>query len=379
MRKIIISSYFLVLILFSLFSYLFIDPNFVYLNNFYWGFAFSERFAVTTFYVLFILGFFGFYLYFLKLFREKIVNLKQFKLILLGTLSILFFSYPAMVSYDIFNYTTTAKVLFGYFENPYVVMPIEFPGETFLSYTHASNKIALYGPFWLILTGIPFVLGLGNFLIILLNFKIMISLFYLFSVYLIYKLTKNLNQVVLFALNPLVVIESLVSGHNDIVMMFFVLLSFYLFKNKKIFMSIIFITLSIFIKYATLFLLPVFLYLIFMHFRNKKIDWKKIYLAATASMSIIFFLSPVREEIYPWYGIWFLIFVPFIKNRMIKYIALTFSFSLLLRYIPFMYLGTYFGPTPIIKMALTFVPIIIVVLVLFKNYPVLFFNRFLKK
>ena len=79
-------------------------------------------------------------------------------------------------------------------------------------------------------------------------------------------------------------------------------------------------------------------------------------------MFVIFFLSPLREEIYPWYGIWFIVFVALIpKYKLLYFVTVLLSFVLLLRYVPFMYLGTYFGPTPFIKITVTFVPLMVLI------------------
>jgi hypothetical protein len=282
------------------------------------------------------------------------------------TVILLLFSYPAMLSYDIFNYIATAKVLFFYHENPYIIMPIEFTKDLLLSFTHAANKIALYGPVWIILSVVPYCMGFGQFLLILLNLKLFTVLFYVGTTYLVWKISKNIFSVVLFSLNPLIIIEILVSGHNDIVMIFFALLSFFLLMKKRIIVAFFFLFLAILIKYATLFLIPVFFYTVWKLFKKQKVDWEKIYIASSLSMFVIFLLSPLREEIYPWYAIWFLPFVSLVhKSKMLLYIALAFSFGLLLRYVPFMLFGTHFGLTPFLKTAVTFIPVFFVLIYIF--------------
>lgn len=361
MKKVFLAIYVLGLICLVIFSYLFVDPNLSYLNRFYWGFATQKRIATALIYIVLILLFFALYFIFLWLLnkgRFKTLNVKW----LVGmTAGILLLSYPAMLSFDIFNYIATAKTLFFYHENPYLIMPIEFLGDPLLLFTHAANKIALYGPFWIILTIIPYILGFGNFLLTLFSFKIFIVLFWLITIILIWKMTKSTYIVSLFALNPLVVIETLVSGHNDIVMMFFALFSFFLLMKNKLWQSILFLFLSILIKYATLFLIPVFAYALWKKLKNNKIEWNQIFYFSSLSMMIVFFLSPLREEIYSWYAIWFLTFAFLIpQKKLLLYLSFAFSFGLLLRYVPFMLLGTYAGQTPFLKTLLTFVPVLLV-------------------
>ena len=167
----------------------------------------------------------------------------------------------------------------------------------------------------------------------------------------------------LFALNPLVVIETLLSAHNDIVMMFLVLLAFYFLHSKRVVLGVVFFTLSVLIKYATVFLVPVFFYILWQKQEGKKITWKNTTFLSMAAMSVVFLLSPLREEIYPWYFIWPFTFTVFhFKKKFFLYSMIAISFSLMLRYVPFMLLRTHFAPTPLIKLIVTFVPLAIVLL-----------------
>jgi len=360
MKKLLFFSYVVFLFLFTFFSYLFIDPNLSYLKNLRSEFVFSHRLEISIGYVFLIIIHFVFYLIFLKMFKEKRLGKKDIKAVVVITCGVLLFSYPAMLSFDIFNYLLTAKVAFFYHENPYIIMPIQFLGDPMLAFTHGANKIALYGPSWITITSAPYLLGLGNFILTLLNFKLAILAFYLGTTWLIHKMSKDYVSVILFSLNPLVVIETLLGGHNDIVMMFFALLSFFLLSKKKAVAASIFILISFLIKYSTFFLLPVFAYALVKP-NKKSISWEKIYKVCAILMFIAFILSPFKEEMYPWYAIWFLPFAALsYKNKIILYISLAFSFSLLLRYVPFMLLGTYFGPTPLIKILATGVPVAVV-------------------
>lgn len=361
MKKILISAYALFLLFFSFFSYLFIDRNLSYLSRFYTGFATNNREITAVIYINFVVVLFAFYFVFLKMYLKNKLNRKDIVwIIILSCLTLMFF-YPAMLSFDIFNYVLTAKVAFFYHENPYIIMPIQFLGDPLLAFTHAANKIALYGPFWIGITGLPYILGFGNFLITIFNFKLLATLFYLATSWMIYKISKDFLSVTIFSLNPLVIIETLVSGHNDIVMIFFVLCGVFFLSRNKMFPSFLFLLLSILIKYSTLLLLPVFLYVSFLQRNKKNVNWDKIYSLCAILMMIAFLLSPLREEIYPWYVIWFLSFAALSpKNKLVLYISLAFSFSSLFRYVPFILLGTHLAPTPFIKTFTTFAPVILV-------------------
>lgn len=359
MKRIVFLLYGGTLLAFLLFSYLFIDPNLHYLKNFYTGLAFQNRIITTTVYILFILAFFGYYATFLFLSIRKKLGMREVKLLIATTCAILVVSYPSVLSHDIFNYLLTAKVVFFYHENPYIIMPNEFLNEPMLAFTPATNKIALYGPSWLLLTGIPYIVSFGNFVIMLFAFKIFVLLFYIGTVILIWKLKKSLSSLLFFALNPLVVIETFVSGHNDIVMVFFAFLAIYLFFKNKLWLALIFLIVSILVKYATLFLLPVFIYMLFLKFKKQPIQLDKVFYYSSILMIVAFFLSPLREELYPWYAIWFLPFVSLVPQRkLLLSISSALSFGLLFRYIGYMVLATHFGVTPILRFFVTITPVI---------------------
>src|SRR3989338_2315411 len=356
MKRFLFAGYAAILIALTFFSYLFVDANFMYFSSPLKGFDGQHRSLIAGTYFLLISIFFGIYIFLIKNYNLIFPNLSKLKKIIM-LLLIPVFAYPAMFSYDLFNYIATSKVLFYYHENPYLVMPIDFIGEPTLMFTRAANKLALYGIFWTFISGIPYLLSFGNYLVSILMFKLFAGLFYLGLIFLIWKLTRNKLSVVLFAANPLVIIETFISGHNDVVMMFFALLAIYFLKNKRIFLAVIFLVLSIFIKYATLFLLPIFLFTIIQILKNKKIDWNKFYLFSFFSMFVIFILSFLREEIYPWYAIWPLTFLVLTtEKRKLINIYIGFSYGLMLSYAPYMYFGTYFGTTPFAKILLMLFP-----------------------
>lgn len=357
MKKILF-PYLLLLFLLLLFSYGFVDANFPFKT---WPFLYNlihfQRGPAAAIYILIVSLLFGFYAWVLWQIKENRLTAKEVWKLIGITTAILFFSFPAF-SYDIFNYLATARMTFFYKENPYIVMPIEIPNEPMLEFVHGSNKTALYGPFWILLTAIPHFAGLGRLFFTVFTFKALISLFYLGLVWLIWKLSRrSVWSLAFFGLNPLVVIETLVSAHNDAVMMFFALLSFYLLKRKKLWLALFSLVCSILIKFATIFLLPVFLYAFWQKIKKQKIVWQRIWQYSVCGLLIIFSLSPLREELYSWYLIWPLAFVSLLPQLSNTAIVLSaFSFGLMFRITPFLYTRNWGGATPLIKKIVTLLP-----------------------
>lgn len=350
--------FFFTLLLLTAFSYAFVDSNFFPLKSLYTGIATDKREIVTILYIFFTITLFCWYIFFLNLSRKNKIKYGEFKKLIFGSVIILFISYPSMLSYDIFNYLATAKVIFLYGENPYIIMPIEFISDPNLLFTRAANKIVLYGPSWILLTFIPFIVGAQNILTTVFAFKAFVAGFYLATGWLIWKLSKNIHSLVFFMLNPLVLIETLVGSHNDIVMMFLALVSFYYLKKGKSTLSGLTFAASVLIKYTTAVLLPVFLYSFYLTIQKKQIPFEKMYFYSAILMLVALALSPLREELYPWYVIWVIPFVTLLpKYRFLQTFAIILSFGTLLRYVPFIYTGNYFGITPIIRETLTFFPL----------------------
>lgn len=353
-----IITYILFLLLLTIFTWGFAGRNFPFIaKNLLFDFIHMKPWFPGVLYSALVIIFFLFYFYFLiNAHKKKIQRSHAWKLIL-WTVLILLPSFPAFWSHDIFNYMATARVAFFYKENPYVVMPIEIPNEPLLTFMHAANKVALYGPSWILSSVIPFMIGAGGIIRTMFAFKVFIAFFYLALCWLIWKLSRNVYTLIFFAMNPLVVIETLISSHNDVAMMFFAVLSFLLLQQRKQFVSVVSLIVSIFIKYSTLFLLPVYLYVLICIFYKKKVPWNKVWFFSAVSMYVIFFLSPIREEIYSWYLIWPLTFVSLITNlELLRYITLAFSFGLLFRVVPFFYTLNWGGSTPLIKKIVTFFP-----------------------
>ena len=325
-------------------SYGFIDPH-VSRELPYIAYSHRPLAAITFFVVLMLL--FSLYLYFLK-------HPPRVWIIIVSA-CILIFSYPAF-TYDLFNYMTTAKVAYTYRENPYLVMPVEIPNEPNLAFTRAANKVALYGPVWLAITAIPHYAGGGNVWRTIFAFKLMNAAVYLGFCYFIQRMTRNLTNVVFFALNPLVLIEVIMNGHNDIYMMFLALGALVLwqkkeYKNKIIAAALLFA--SWWVKGATLILGPLLLL--------KNISWDRLLLTAYCLLSLVFFVvAPMREELYPWYAVWLVsaaALLPFTSHRFIYWFTIVLSFALELRNIPYMWMGYYEGPGPVLRFAVTVVPV----------------------
>lgn len=276
---------------------------------------------------------------------------------LVGAVTILLiFSYPAF-SYDLFNYVFTAKTVLVYHKNPYEIIPLQFAGiDPLVSIMRWTHLPSAYTPLWIMLTLPGYLLGFGKFLLVVWNLKILVAFFYLIAisgmrrVLAIIEPKKAVLGMAIFALNPLVIIESLVSAHNDIAMMAIAIWAIVFFLEKKRIVSWILLSISIAIKLMTLFVAPIMIALY-----QKHGDWRKWSLF-TMGAGFIYVLT--QREPLPWYWVWLMPFIAFYPTKKwLVSLAGWYSFALLLRYAPYLYYGNWNAPVPILKWWLTLVPV----------------------
>ncbi|HEU0001689.1 MAG TPA: hypothetical protein VFQ36_12350 [Ktedonobacteraceae bacterium] len=142
---------------------------------------------------------------------------------------------PAMLSHDIIVYASYSRVIANYHANPYFVPLSAFPHDPFVPLNYWASSVAAYGPIWLVVCGLlGFIAGpqLAGYV---LAYRIFALAAHLLNTWLVMRTLRAMGQsqrtitfgTLLYALNPLVLLESSLGGHNDVFMMTFVLLGVY--------------------------------------------------------------------------------------------------------------------------------------------------------
>lgn len=342
-------AYTITLFFLTVYSYSQIDLNLTLSSNptyqpfqqklIYLGY-FNRPLSTSIFLILLFLLFF-FYLLSLYLVKKRKLERKDILLLILLTTGILFLAYPAF-SHDLFNYMFDARIVTKYGLNPYFYKAGDFPSDHWIRFMHWTHRTYPYGPFWLLFT-LPFsFFGFAKFVLTLFNFKLMFTIFHLGNIYLVWKIAKKINKnnsllaTVFYAFNPLIIIESLLSPHNEVLMLFFLLMTIYLLYIKKRFILSLFgLFISAGVKFATIIILPVLL--IKKKTTNHLLSLRLMFYLLVVSISVqIYFREP-----FSWY------FIPLIglgalqaSRNMIIFIS-GISLGTLLRYAPFLYHGSY--------------------------------------
>lgn len=317
------------------------------IQKFFQQIGFFNRPLSSILFIAILVSLFVSYLGILYLSYKNKINKKTFWGLLLATTGILVLSYNAF-SYDLFNYIFDAKIVTYYQQNPYFHKALDFPTDPMLSFMRWTHRLYPYGPAWLGITIPLSFAGLNIFLLTFFIFKFAIGMFFLGCVYFLEKILdakRSANKIFalsLFAFNPLVLIESLVSPHNDITMMFFALLGVYLFLKKKVVFAATLVIVSYLIKSVTIFLLVPIVASTFAPFVKRKITEENFFRLCLLSVFLGFVYVLTKFEIQPWYFLWILPFISMIKpNKFLVSLAIFFSFGLLLTYIVTISQGNY--------------------------------------
>ena len=138
---------------------------------------------------------------------------------------------PAMLSHDILVYASYSRVIGVYHANPYFVPLSAFPLDPFNPLNYWSHAIAAYGPIWLAICAFWGLVSGSQPLGYILAFRLFALAAHLLNIWLVTMILRALGQsprtvtlgALLYAWNPLVLLESSLGGHNDVFMVTFML------------------------------------------------------------------------------------------------------------------------------------------------------------
>jgi hypothetical protein len=357
-------TYILVVISLFFFSYTQVDLNltltkadvFQTIQKSFQFIGYYRRPLATLWYVLTIFSAFTVYGLILRYLVKHSVTIRHLW-VLIGCVTVIgVFAYPAF-SYDIFNYLFTAKTVLVYGKDPYIVKPIFFTGfDPWLNFMRWTHLVSAYTPLWIGLSTIPYILGFGYFLLILLNTKIFLAVFFLLTAWGISKIVELRNPkqkafaLAVFALNPLVIIEAVVNPHNDIVMMACAVIAWYLYLLGKRNVSYLLLAVSVAAKLMTIVLYPVAF-----------TGWKRV--PVLLFMTIAMVIGFWKKELLPWYFLWVMPYVAVLSDiRDVVVFAGGISLALILRYAPFVYFGEYSPQMQWWRTIVTIIPVVCVLL-----------------
>lgn len=172
----------------------------------------------------------------------------------------LVFYFPTVLSADIFHYAMHGRMVSLYGWNPYVVGGDAMRGDPFHALAIWRDIPTQYGPLWTMLAALLTRVGGDHVLVTVLLFKTLAACGHIASAALIWGLARRLPGVaadralVLYAWNPLLLLESAGSGHNDFVMLALALAGSAAFVSRRFILGLVLLLASAAVKYITLLL-----------------------------------------------------------------------------------------------------------------------------
>ena len=175
--------------------------------------------------------------------------------------------YPVTAN-DLFRYVLRGRVWAVHGSSPMLTPPNGFPNDPYILFAgEFGDWVSGYGPLWELLVQVPLRLGFADMVPGAVSLKFVVMWFYVLSAVLIGWVARpkgedpgNLAVVglVIFAWNPMILVEGLGNGHNDMVLMFMMALGVILWECKAWWAAAIALSLGALTKATGLLMLPLF-------------------------------------------------------------------------------------------------------------------------
>jgi hypothetical protein len=149
---------------------------------------------------------------------------------------------PLLFSDDVFTYIFSGRILTIYGADPLNTAPLQFPADPYYVYVLSGRDLPnIFGPLWLCIASLLSWIGAasGSMQLTLLLFKGFALLMHLLSCYLFWLILRRVAPerrilgTLLYAWNPLAVIELAGGGHNEGLLICLLLLATWFFIHKQ--------------------------------------------------------------------------------------------------------------------------------------------------
>lgn len=211
----------------------------------------------------------GIYFFALK-FSLETNNVRSQKIIFISGAAFLFVQLlaPVLLSSDVFAYALYGRVSSVYHANPYDLAPPVAADDPFLKLFGQEYLPSWYGPVWTMISADITEIGGEHIGLTVLLFRLTSILAALACAWLILASLRRhaperaTQGLVFFLWNPLVIVETGLSGHNDSVMLVLVLLAVWLHLRGWKTGAVVALTLSALVKFLTGMLIPLYVLLV---------------------------------------------------------------------------------------------------------------------
>ncbi|WP_126596438.1 hypothetical protein [Dictyobacter aurantiacus] len=228
--------------------------------------------------------------------------------------SVIYLLTPAIMTTDVYSYSSYGRILAIYHANPYFVPPKAFPHDVVYQWLQPEWRkvVSIYGPIWTIVGALLALIGGSSQLGLVLVFRCFALLCHVMNIILIVATMRAMKRsprlillgTFLYAWNPLVLMETVFNGHNDIFMVTFLLLGFYFCaraQQKGTFLQwhgyllpLVSFTAAVLVKFSAAPVLPVLVLAVAfatiqVDSKNGKLVWRRA-LSSAVLMTVTFVL-----------------------------------------------------------------------------------------
>jgi putative effector of murein hydrolase LrgA (UPF0299 family) len=174
---------------------------------------------------------------------------------------ILLFMYPYDAA-DLFDNIMHGRIISVYHANPFRDIPAQFASDPFYPYIGWRKSISAYGPGWETLAALSARLAGDDLIVNVVVFKAVLVAFLAGCGGLIVLILRRLAPeralagLVLFIWNPVVVYETIGQGHNDVAMLFWMLLAIWLLLKQRYTLAILALLIGALFKFIPLLFIP---------------------------------------------------------------------------------------------------------------------------
>ncbi len=133
---------------------------------------------------------------------------------------------PASSSDDVYGYASYGRLLSVHYANPYIVPPSAYQQDPTYALIHWKDSLSVYGPVWTVISALVGLVSGPDRLSYLIAFRLCAFAAHLLNIWLVTAILRTLGRsprtvalgTLLYAWNPLVLLESCYGGHNDVLM-----------------------------------------------------------------------------------------------------------------------------------------------------------------
>lgn len=234
---------------------------------------------------------FAAYAYALRLLRgQQTAKIERFVFCAGAVMQVLFLIAPVMLSSDLYAYVVYGRAVSFYHDNPYLENSPVPSQDPFMPLFGAWIP-SWYGPLWTwICAGLTWLTG-DNVGLTVLVFRLLAIVAMLATSGILLAVLRRMcperaaQGLTLFLWNPLVVIETGLSGHNDGFMLFFLALAFWLHLRGWKAAAVLALTFSAMLKFVTGMLIPLYMLMVL----RESTTWRErgLFMARAVAFALI--------------------------------------------------------------------------------------------